>query len=111
MPLAEALAIPAYDHYLEEALEPGIGLRVHVSYRRATSEVERIAEAVDEPYHGTSPASGVGRRHDPFESMKDKDFRFLVVDGTKVHLQGAAGKDLGKWRCVGRWRRREDLPL
>ena len=35
MPLAEALAIPAYDHYLEEALEPGIGLSVHVSYRRA----------------------------------------------------------------------------
>ena len=34
-PLVEALAIPAYDHYLEEALEPGIGLSVHVSYRRA----------------------------------------------------------------------------
>ena len=28
MPLAEALAIPAYDHYLEEALEPGIGTLV-----------------------------------------------------------------------------------
>ena len=42
MPLVEALAIPAYDHYLEDALEPGIGLSVHVSYRRATSEVERI---------------------------------------------------------------------
>ena len=26
MPLVEALAIPAYDHYLEEALEPGMGL-------------------------------------------------------------------------------------
>jgi hypothetical protein len=36
--------------------------------------------------------------HDPFESMKDKGFRFLVVDGTKVHLQGAAGKDLGQVR-------------
>ena len=41
-PLVEALAIPAYDHYLEDALEPGIGLSVHVSYRRARSEVERI---------------------------------------------------------------------
>jgi hypothetical protein len=29
MPLAQELAIPAYDHYLEEALEPGIGLSVH----------------------------------------------------------------------------------
>ena len=43
MPLVEALAIPAYEHYLEDALEPGIGLSVHVSYRRAQSEVERIA--------------------------------------------------------------------
>jgi hypothetical protein len=43
-PLVEALAIPAYDHYLEEALEPGIGLSVQVSYRRATSEVERIGD-------------------------------------------------------------------
>ena len=31
IPLVEALAIPAYDHYLEDALEPGIGLSVHVS--------------------------------------------------------------------------------
>ena len=35
-------------------------------------------------------------RHDPFGSMKDKAFRFLLVDGTKVHLQGALGKDLGQ---------------
>jgi len=42
MPLVEALSIPAYDHYLEEAMEPAIGLSVHVSYRRATREVECI---------------------------------------------------------------------
>ena len=35
-------------------------------------------------------------RHDPLGSMKDKAFRFLLVDGTKVHLQGGLGKDLGK---------------
>jgi hypothetical protein len=42
VPLVEALSIPVYDHYLEEAMEPSIGLSIHVSYRRATSEVERI---------------------------------------------------------------------
>jgi hypothetical protein len=96
MPLIEALALPAYDHYLEEALEPGIGLTVHVSYRRATSEVERIG--------GVSMShSTVHRRlqelaasHDPFGPMKDKGFRFLLVDGTKVHLQGPSGTDLGQ---------------
>ena len=96
MPLAEALAIPAYDHYLEEAMEAGIGLSVHVSYRRAQSEVERIAR--QSMSHSTihRRLQELAGRHDPFESMKEKDFRFLVVDGTKVHLQGAAGKDLGQ---------------
>jgi len=59
-PLVGALAIPAYDHYLEEALEPGIGLSVHVSYRRASSGVERIGGQSICPYHGSSPSSGVG---------------------------------------------------
>jgi hypothetical protein len=94
--LVEALAIPAYDHYLEEALEPGIGLTVQVSYRRARSEVERIG--------GVSMShSTVHRRlqelatsHDPFGSIKERAFRYLLVDGTKVHLPGPAGQDLGK---------------
>ena len=38
----------------------------------------------------------LARGHDPFGPMKDKAFRFLVVDGTKVHLQGPLGKDLGQ---------------
>jgi hypothetical protein len=39
--------------------------------------------------------------HDPFGVMKDRAFRFLVVDGTKVRLQGPLGKDLG--RVEMRW--------
>jgi hypothetical protein len=95
MPLVEALAIPAYDHYLEEALEPGIGLSVHVSYRRATSEVERLGGQSMSHTTVHSRLQRFGREHDPFGVMKDRAFRFLVVDGTKVHLQGPAGKDLG----------------
>jgi len=41
IPLAEALSIPAYDHYLEETMEPSLGLSIHVSYRRATREVKK----------------------------------------------------------------------
>ena len=96
MPLVEALAIPAYDHYLEEALEPGIGLSVHVSYRRATSEVERLGGQSMSHTTVHSRLQKFARSHDPFGSMKDKAFRFLVVDGTKVHLQGPAGNDLGQ---------------
>jgi hypothetical protein len=38
----------------------------------------------------------LARSHDPFGPMKDRAFRFLVVDGTKVHLQGPLGQDLGQ---------------
>lgn len=96
MPLVEALAIPAYDHYLEEALEPGIGLSVHVSYRRATSEVKRIGGASMSHTTVHSRLQELARSHDPFGAMKDRAFRFLVVDGTKVHLQGPLGKELGQ---------------
>jgi len=41
-PLPEILSLPAYDHYLDEALEPGIGLAVHVSYRCSADEIKRI---------------------------------------------------------------------
>jgi hypothetical protein len=96
MPLVEALAIPAYEQYLEEVLEPGIGLTVHVSYRRAQSEVERIAGQSMSHTTVHNRLQRLARRHEPFGSMKDRDFRFLVVDGTKVHLQGPGGKDLGQ---------------
>jgi hypothetical protein len=96
MPLVKALALPAYDHYLEEALEPGIGLTVHVSYRRATSEVERIGGVSMSHTTVHRRLGGLAASHDPFGEMKDRAFRFLVVDGTKVHLQGPLGKDLGQ---------------
>ena len=96
MPLVEALSIPTHDHFLEEAMEPSVGLVMHVSFRRAQSEVERI--------QGTTMShTTVHRRlqefattHSPFGQMKHIPLRFLLVDGTKVHLQGPRGKDLGQ---------------
>jgi hypothetical protein len=41
-PLVKALAIPEQVRFLDEALEPGINLCVHVSYQRAAAEVKRI---------------------------------------------------------------------
>lgn len=95
-PLVEALAIPAYDHYLEEALEPGIGLTMHVSYRRANSEAERIGGVSMSHTTIHRRLQRLAAQHDPFGSLKERGFRFLLVDGTKVHLQGPAGKDLGQ---------------
>jgi hypothetical protein len=95
-PLVEALSIPPYDHYLEEAMEPPMGLSIHVSYRRATSEVERIQGQSMSHTTVHRRLQEFAQQHDPFESMKSTPFRFLIADGTKVHLQGPWGQDLGQ---------------
>ncbi len=95
-PLRKALAIPAHDHYLEEALESSMGLALHVSYRRSVKEVERIQGP--SPAHTTLHArlQEFAQNHEPFGNLKNKPFRYLLADGTKVHLQGYRGQDLGQ---------------
>jgi hypothetical protein len=96
MPLVEALSIPAHDHFLEEAMEPSVGLVMHVSFRRAQSEVERIQGTTMSHTTVHSRLQEFATTHSPFGEMKHIPFRFLLVDGTKVHLQGPGGKDLGQ---------------
>jgi hypothetical protein len=105
-PLVEALSIPPHDQYLEEALEPSIGLVVHVSFRRATKEVERIQgqSMSHTTVHGRFQQ--FAQTHNPFGSLKEIPFQFLLVDGTKVHLQGHGAEDLGqvdmRWALASR---------
>lgn len=96
MPLVKALAIPPHDHYLEEALEPSIGLAVHVSFRRATTEMERIQGQKIGHTTVHDRLQSFAQDHDPFGNLKPIPFQFLLVDGTKVHLQGSSGQDLGQ---------------
>jgi hypothetical protein len=96
MPLVEALSIPAHDHVLEEAMEPSIGRVMHVSFRRATSEVQRIQGTTMSHTTVHNRLQEFAKTHSPFGEMKHIPFRFLLVDGTKVHLQGPGGKDLGQ---------------
>ena len=95
-PLVDFLAIPPYTRYLEESIEPAIGLSVHTSYRRSTSEVKRIQGATMSHTTVHRRLQQVARNNCPFTNMKKTAFRFLLVDGTKVHLQGPLGEDLGK---------------
>jgi hypothetical protein len=96
MPLAKALSIPEQVHYLEESLEPSIGLCTHVSYRRAAKEIERIQKRSMSHTTIHRRLQKFAQDHEPFNSLKNRPFRFLLVDGTKVRLQGKKGKDLGK---------------
>jgi len=91
-PLVKALAIPEQVRFLDEALEPGIGLCVHGSYRRAAAEVERIGGQ-------TMSHSTIHRRlqefagsHAPFEDLKERPFVWLLVG----RHQGAFARAKGK---------------
>ncbi len=95
MPLATALSIPAHVQFLEEALEPSIGLCTHVSYRRAAKEIERIGDCSMSHTTIHRRLQGFARDHDAFDDLKKRPFRFLLVDGTKVRLQGTRGSNLG----------------
>jgi len=95
-PLAQILALLPYRRYQPQALEPGVGLVMHLSYRQASSEGQRIRG------HGPSKSTlhravqELAERLGKWPYFKQRPFRFLMVDGTKVHLQGPKGKDLGQ---------------
>jgi hypothetical protein len=95
-PLVKALSIPEQVRFLEEALEPGIGLCAHVSFRRAAGEVKRISGQGMSHTTIHRRLQQFAKAHDPFGDLKDKPFRWLLADGTKVHLQGPKAKDLGQ---------------
>ena len=95
-PLVKALSIPEQVRFLDEALEPGIGLCAHVPYRRAAAEVERIGGRTMSHTTVHRRLQEFARSHAPFGDLKGRAFVWLLVDGTKVHLQGKKGKDLGQ---------------
>ena len=96
VPLRDKLGIPKYKRYLDEMMEPSVGLAVHLSYGRAEKEIGRILDH-------TSSRWTVWRRLHTFSdqccgfgNLKDIPYTFLMPDGTKVHLQGKGGKDIGQ---------------
>jgi len=95
VPLAKALALVPYRQYQAEALMAGVGLAIHLSFARASREIMRI--------RGQGPSTSttyrwfreIAHTQGRWPPMKEVPYRFLMVDGTKVHLQGPGGKDLG----------------
>lgn len=95
LPLAKALAIPGYRQYLNEAMEPAAGLVAHVSFRRSVSESERIATGKigKDTFH--SWLQDFAESQCRWPDHKKIPYRYLLVDGTGVRLQGYKGEDLG----------------
>ena len=96
VPLRDKLEIPKYKHYLNESMEPAIGLAVHLSYGRSEKEISRICDR-------SASRWTIWRRLHAFSdqlcqlgNMKDIPYAFLMADGTKVHIQESRGKDVGQ---------------
>ncbi|MGB6866052.1 MAG: hypothetical protein WBE11_10210 [Candidatus Aminicenantaceae bacterium] len=96
VPLARELDLTPYRQYQAEAMEAGVGLAIHLSFAQASKEVIRI--------RGSGPSKSttyrrfreISQAYGVWPEMKKIPYRFLMVDGTKVHLQGPKGVDLGK---------------
>jgi hypothetical protein len=95
IPLAKALSFPKCRQYLNEAMEPSAGLVVHVSFRRSVSESERIAtgKVGKDTFH--SWLQDFAQSQCQWPDLKKIPYRYLLVDGTGVRLQGYKGEDLG----------------
>lgn len=98
VPLRTSGFLPKHHQYTEEATEAGIGAVVHLSYRWSSKEVARIREQAP-----SASASTLHRRLKEFAQkscswpkMKKIPYRFLMVDGTGVRLQGYRGANLGR---------------
>jgi len=97
VPLRASGFLPRNRHYTEESTEAGIGSAVHLSYRWSCKETARIREQAESP-----SASTLHRRLREFAQkkcswpdLKKVPYRFLMVDGTGVRLQGYKGANLG----------------
>ena len=95
-PLLRRLEIIPYKQYQREALAAPVGQAIHLSYRMAEKETARITGSAPSKstihHYVQELAETCGR----WPYYKTRPFRFLMVDGTKVNLQGTRGESLGK---------------
>jgi len=95
-PLVKKLSILPYKQYQREALEAAVGQVIHLSYRLGEREVRRIK--------GYAPSKSTLHRcikelaedYGQWPCYRNRSFKFLMVDGTKVKRQGPRGAPLDK---------------
>jgi hypothetical protein len=95
-PLTRRLGIIPYRQYQRESLEVAMGQAIHLSYRLGASGTRRIRG--QEPSKSTLYRwmQELAEDYGEWPSLKHRLFRFLMVDGTKVEMQGGGGYSLGK---------------
>lgn len=95
-PLLGKLAVIPYKQYQRESLEAAIGQVIHLSYRLGEKEVRRIKGHAPSKSTLHRYIKDLAKSHGKWPSFKQRRFKFLMVDGTKVKRQGKRGTSLGK---------------
>jgi len=96
VPLAKEIKLLPYKQYQGEAMEAGVGLSIHLSFDRASNEIKRIRGQGASKSTTYRWFSDISRNEGRWPPMKKIPYRYLMVDGTKVHLQGKLGVDIGQ---------------
>lgn len=95
-PLVRKLSILPYKQYQRESLEAAAGQVIHLSYRLGEKEVRRIKGYAPSKSTMHRCIQELAQEYGQWPSFKQRLFKFLMVDGTKVRIQGPRGKSLGK---------------
>ena len=95
-PLLRKLSVTPYKQYQREALEAAVGQAIHLSYRMASKEVVRIKGYGPSKSTIHNYVQELAGMYGQWPSYKKRPFKFLMVDGTKVNLQGTKAESLGK---------------
>jgi hypothetical protein len=101
-PLALLLQVPAYRRYHGEIMEAPLGQAVHLSYRLAAKETQRIRSYSPQKSTVWSWMQKMGQDQ-LWPSMKSIPFTFLMVDGTDIKKQGLKGAAAGTMQMRWAW--------
>jgi len=95
-PLVKKLSILSHKQYQREALEAAVGQVIHLSYRLGEKEVRRIKGYASGKSTLPRCINELAEHYGQWPCLKPRDFKFLMVDGTKVKRQGPKGQPLEK---------------
>ena len=101
-PLPGIIGLSAYERNTREAAEGGAGLVCHLSYRKSSAEVERIMGTQISKSELHREIQELGEHIGEWPDLKEIPYRFLMVDGTGVRIQGSDKKIEMRWALASK---------
>lgn len=110
-PLPGIIGLAPYERNTREAAEGGSGLVCHLSYRKSSTEVERIMGTQISKSELHREIQELGKHIGDWPDLKEVPYRFLMVDGTGVRIQGSKKKVEMRWALASRGEKSKFKPV